>query len=335
MMSSLIRCCSAFASLMYLNLAAATPSSSYALESLALSPDIRVILGANADFSPQNGCNIINTAYIDTPHTGIIVNTGPSYRYGLAQRALFSPKAETVVFNLNLHPDYFFGNQAYGDTRTYATYTTIRGMQQEGSAYADNLYRLCGDWMQNTESTPARFPLTASRTWHSYPTDDSPLKIAVLDGHTESDMVLVDTRSGVLFAGGLIFHERIPTTPHADIPRWLKSLDDLEGLAIETGVKIWVPSHGPLAMTTSALEQTRAYLTFLDHRLKESAKDGLDLSEVLMLPLPEPFNQWAAANNEYRRNVIHLYPRYEKTALLSFATDAVTPAPKQAGAFLK
>ena len=36
-------------------------------------------------------------------------------------------------------------------------------------------------------------------------------------GHTDSDLVLVDKASGVVFAGGLVFAQRIPTTPHAQI----------------------------------------------------------------------------------------------------------------------
>ena len=76
----------------------------------------------------------------------------------MAQRsAIASTVNEPVqrVLSLNLHPDYFFGHQAWADVPTQALAGTVAGMRAEGGAYADNLYRLCGDWMQGTEATPA------------------------------------------------------------------------------------------------------------------------------------------------------------------------------------
>lgn len=102
------------------------------------------------------------------------------------------------VFNLNLHPDYFFGNQAYADVGAQALPGTIAGAQREGAAYADNLYRICGAWMQNTVSTPPGTPLTpGTRTMGHHRID-----LIRLDGHTDDDLVLVDRTSGVVFAGG-------------------------------------------------------------------------------------------------------------------------------------
>lgn len=86
-------------------------------------------------------------------------------------------------------------------------------------------------------------------------------------GHTGSDLVLVDLDSGVAFVGGLAFAERIPTTPHANIPQWLDSLDQLEAdlRAVLPGNRLRqvVPSHGPVRANAPALQQTREYLTWL------------------------------------------------------------------------
>ena len=65
-----------------------------------------------------------------------------------------------------------------------------------------------------------------------------------LAGHTASDLVLIDKTSGVLFAGGLVFHQRLPTTPHAEPKRWLASLDALSPLL--TADRSVVPSDGPV-----------------------------------------------------------------------------------------
>jgi hypothetical protein len=81
-------------------------------------PGVWVVEGDNADFSVANGCNIINTGFIATGAGVLVINTGPSRLYGEQLRALIAaPRPEPVVqvLHLNLHPDYFLGNQAFAD----------------------------------------------------------------------------------------------------------------------------------------------------------------------------------------------------------------------------
>jgi len=292
----------------------AAAQSDYRLAPRQLAPDTWVIEGKNADFSPANGCNIINTAFIDTGDGVVVINTGPSARYGQQQRqaiATVTAAPVRMVLNLNLHPDHFFGNQAYGDVPVRALPGTIAGAAREGEAYADNLYRLCGGWMQGTQPAPATIPAQAGRITQGRHV----LELIRFDGHTSDDLVLIDRTTGVVFAGGLAFHERVPTTPHADIGRWLASLDRLEQVARESGARLLVPSHGPVGDGGAAIDQTRAYLRWLDGHMHESAAAGRDLSEVIAMPAPAPFAGWAAMPQEYVRNLTHLYPAYENAAL--------------------
>lgn len=176
--------------------------------------------GAVEDFSRTNGCNIINTGFIATGAGVVVIDTGPSRLYGEQQRrAIARVTSEPVVkvLNLNLHPDYFFCNQAWADRPVAALSGSLAGMQAEGESYATNLYRLCGDWMKGTESTPAReamAPQNLTLAAHQ-------LELLRLDGHTADDLVLIDTT-------GVVFAERGPTTPQADVTRWLASLAALE-----------------------------------------------------------------------------------------------------------
>ena len=285
----------------------------YRLQPRQIAPGVWVIEGAVDDFDPKSGCNIINTGWIATPDGITVVNTGPSKQYGEQQRrAVERTSGQRViqVLNLNLHPDYFFGNQAWPDVPTRSLAGSRAGMQAEGAAYADNLYALCGDWMKGTESTPARETLAAGEKR----TGDR-LELMRLSGHTADDLVLIDHSTGVVFAGGLVFAERIPTTPHADLDAWLGSLDRLESRLAGMALAAVVPSHGPVYPDLRGLHQTRDYLRWLRQRLSDSAAQGLDISEVLALPLPARFAGWGAARTEYARNVTHLYPRHERAAL--------------------
>lgn len=285
----------------------------YHLKAREVAPEVWVFEAPVEDFSKDNGCNIINTGVISTPDGQIIINTGVSKLYGAQQRAAVqahNPAAVRRVVNLNLHPDYFFGNQAWAQVDVAALPGTIAGQQREGSAYEDNLYRLCGDWMKGSASTPARTPFTPKQETLG----QHQLQWLRLQGHTSDDLVLIDDSSKVLFAGGLIFKDRVPTAPHANIAQWRASLNQLRTLIAKHKITTIVPSHGPVHHDLSGLEQTLDWLNWMDATFKASAQAGRDIGEVMRLGVPERFRQWAAMPDEYLRSVTYLYPRYELAA---------------------
>lgn len=286
----------------------------YGLKARQIAPQTWVFEGAVEDFSRANGCNIINTGFIVTGAGVVVINTGPSRLYGEQQRAeIARVTAEPVVkvLNLNLHPDYFFGNQAWADRPTEALAGSMAGMQAEGENYATNLYRLCGDWMTGSQSTPARQAIAPQKL----SLGSHQLELLRLDGHTADDLVLIDHTTGVVFAGGLVFADRVPTTPHADVTRWLASLAVLEQRLRELPTYVLVPSHGPVHQDLRGIHQTRDWLQWVSGLMQASAQKGLDLGEVLRTPLPPRFLGWAAQPAEFHRTLTQWYPGYELQAM--------------------
>ncbi|MBF5005169.1 quinoprotein relay system zinc metallohydrolase 1 [Diaphorobacter caeni] len=286
----------------------------YRLEPRRIAENTWVIEGAVEDFSRSNGCNIINTAFIATDQGVVVINTGPSRLYGEQQRKAIEKLTQQPVlrvFNLNLHPDYFLGNAAWSDKPTQALAGSIAGMKAEGAAYEDNLYRLCGDWMRGTQAEPAReaiVPQTIRLGSHV-------LELRRLRGHTGDDLVIIDQTTGVLFAGGLVFADRVPTTPHADPQAWLASLQMLRQWQDDGLFKWVVPSHGPVHEGPRGMEQTSDWLQWLVSLMQRSADKGVDLSELLRTRIPERFAGWGAQPAEFHRSLAQWYPRYEEQAL--------------------
>ncbi len=282
----------------------------YRLQARALADGVYAVEGASADFSVTNGCNIINTGFIVTGAGVIVINTGPSRRYGEQLRALIARTTREPVVrvvHLNLHPDYFLGNQAFADVARVATPTTRAGMQRDAKGYEDNLYRLCGDWMKGTEFLlPSADAMPGIERIGTHEIETIEMR-----GHTDSDLVLIDRTRGVVFAGGLVFAQRIPTTPHADLPAWRASLQRLAGWSFAQ----WVPSHGAVDAGRAGVAGTERYLAWLDGAFRSAAERGLEMNEVLRMPVPAEFRAWSAFDTEWLRNVANLYPRYEHDAL--------------------
>ena len=129
------------------------------------------------------------------------------------------------------------------------------------------------------------------------------------------ELVVVDEASGVVIAGDLVFHGRAPTTPHANVAHWLAALDRLEALTREPGFTLLLPGHGEPAANAAPIRQTRAWLVWLADAMRQAARDGLDMNEVLARPLPPEFANMPMAASEYRRSVGHLFPAAEQDVL--------------------
>ena len=286
----------------------------YGLRAQRIAGDVYAFIGKTEDFTPANGGNIVNTGFIVAPGGVIVIDSGPSRRYGEQMRraiAAVSDRPLVLVINTHHHPDHFLGNQAFTGVPLAALPATIDGIASEGNAFAENLFRLTGDWMKGTEVRVPQRALAAGTTEIA----GRRLRLIALDGHTGADLAIYDEASGVLFAGDLAFFQRAPTTPHADIGRWLKALDQLEAITREPGFTALLPGHGPLTRDAAPLRQTRAWLSWLESALRRSAGDGLDMNEALARPLPTEFATLPVAASEYRRSVGHLFPAFEQEAL--------------------
>jgi uncharacterized sulfatase len=286
----------------------------YGLQARRLTDGVYAFIGLTEDFNTRNGGNIVNTGFIVAPEGLIVIDSGPSLRYGQQMREAMrrvSDKPVLLVINTHHHPDHFLGNQAFAGLPLAALPATIQGIHSEGNAFAENLYRLSGDWLKGSEVLAPTQVLTAGRR----DIGGRKIRLLALDGHTGADLAVYDESSGVLFAGDLVFHNRAPTTPHADIQHWLAALEQLTAITREPGFTLLLPGHGAPAPDAAPIRQTAAWLRWLQASLQQAARAGLDMNEVLARPLPAEFAGMPLAASEYRRSVGHLFPAAEQEAL--------------------
>ena len=282
----------------------------YPMQPQPVATDTYVIEGKTEDFSKKNGGFIVNTGFIVTADGVVVIDTGVSRRFGEQQRAAIEKltgKKVVRVYITHHHPDHFLGNQIYNDVPIYALPATRDGIKAEGEMFSGNMYRMVGDWMRDTRVTPPTQDAKAGKET----VGGHELEVIALQGHTAGDLALFDHTTGVLFSGDLVFNNRAATTPHATLATWLKTLDSLQALSFKT----LVPGHGNVASDKAPIEQTRAYLQWLQTTLKDAATNGLDMLEVMQTPIPAEFQQVALVQNELWRSVSHLYPALEQANL--------------------
>ena len=296
--------------LIFLSLFTFLFSFDYKLKPIKLNNNSYYFYGKEQYFSKENGGNISNCAFIITKKSVILIDTGSSYEYGLQVKKeikKITNKPIKYIINTHHHPDHFLGNNDFIKSDIYATEFTKNEIEQHGDLYIVNLNNLVQDAIQNTKIKAPNILLKN----HELSFDGYKLKILYFDGHTKSDLVLFDENSKILYTSDLIFNKRTLATPHANIPIWIKTLKELKKI----DYKILVPGHGVIDKTKKSIDENIAYLNYLDSTLKTSAKNGLDIFEILEKPIPKEFKKFSMFEEEFERSVINLYPKYEKSKI--------------------
>lgn len=294
----------------FVNSTLAAKKFDYQLKAVEIADGVYVFEGKREDFSFKNGGNIVNSAFVVTEEGVVVIDSGISRRYGEQQRVAIAKVTNKPILGVYLthhHPDHFLGNQAYMDTKIYAFAETKNSMNVEGENFRTNMYRLVGDWMRDTSivlPTEILKPQTITIGKHVF-------EFISVPGHTSSDLAIFEHTSGVLFTGDLVFYNRAPTTPHANVGQWQKSLSALKQLPF----KVLVPGHGPVAKDDAPINQTSDYLNWLVTTLKQAASNGYDMTEVMRSKIPQRFQSMALVREELTRSVTHLYPGLENEFL--------------------
>jgi uncharacterized sulfatase len=282
----------------------------YQLVPQAVAKDTFVFVGLAEDFTASNGGNIVNTGFVVTDRGVIVIDTGPSLRYGKQMRTAISrvtDKPVVQVYNTHLHPDHFLGNQAFKDVSILALEKTIAGIRAHGDRFTNNLYRLVDGWMQGTQ-TLAPSGIVIPGTWEFGGHRFRSIERA---GHSDADLLILDETTGVLFAGDAVFNGRAPTTPHADLDSWVETLEFLSHVPFD----VLIPGHGPVVTTRDSIQQTKLYIQWLQDTFQKAANEGVDMAELMFYEPPPEFRTLPVLRSEFQRSVSHLYPSFEARAV--------------------
>ena len=202
----------------------------YHLQPRQIADGVWLLEGSTDNFAVENGGNIVNIGFIETADGVVVIDTGPSRRFGEALRQSIEKTTGKPVVRVLLthhHPDHVLGNQAFADAPIAALPETTRLLAEQGDAMAENMYRLVGDWMRGTEVVLPTEEIQEG----VLAIGDRRLQLLALRGHTGADLAILDERTGVLFAGDVLFYQRALTTPNSPgLDVWLAALERLEAL---------------------------------------------------------------------------------------------------------
>ena len=266
--------------------------------------------GPHEDFTPANGGGIANLGFVIGGHSVAVIDSGGSRAEG--ERLLAAIRARTGlpvshVILTHVHPDHVLGTSAFigAGAEVVGHANLAAALAQSGPIYLANLRRLVGAGMDGTSIVPPTQAVTDAATidlggrvleLRAWPT-----------AHTATDLTVLDRTTGTLFAGDLLFMERLPVVD-GSLLGWLRVMDELQALPA-TRV---VPGHGPpSAPWPDAARPQRDYLLYLRDQVRAALTRNRTLEQAVDEIPPPSGALWLLAADNHARNVTASFTELE------------------------
>ncbi len=241
--------------------------------------NVYAFIGDTGGRSVRNQGLNANLGLVVTPQGAVLIDSGATWQSArLIDDAVRRVTTQPVrwVINTGGQDHRWLGN-GYFRTRgaeLIAHASALPDMRARGGEQLDALQRLLGAAAEGTvpvlptrliEGADARLELggTVFELRHRG------------GGHTPGDMMVWLPQSRLLFAGDIVYVDRLlAVIPVSNTKTWLAAFEVIEALA---PTKI-VPGHGRVTDLATAQAQTRDYLAALRERMKRAVDEGLDPS---------------------------------------------------------
>ncbi len=252
------------------------------------------------EISAANAGHVVPTSVVISGAEAMVIDPGPSHRHGQRVRdslaCRFGAQVRAVV-NTHAHAENVLANSAFADAlaagqlEIVSSEGTRSAMQQRCPACLASLTERVGaDAMADTRiAWPSRV-LQAGEVLRI-----GPHRLRVLPpapGHTESDLVLWDEASRVVWAGGLVYDQRLPELAQGGVDAWLLALDRIASLQPRHAIGNTVSSAvGPESLPP-ALVATRTYLAELRALVLKAMDEGRYAGETGAINMLA-YKEWA------------------------------------------
>jgi glyoxylase-like metal-dependent hydrolase (beta-lactamase superfamily II) len=267
----------------------------------SVAPGIWVWLPARGgDLSKRNRGHVIPTSIVVDSGEAMVIDPGPGHQHGRrvreSLRCRFKASVRWVV-NTHAHAENVLGNSAFAGDRGSAQLEIV-----SGAATREAMQQRCPDCLKSLTERVGRQAMAGTRivlpSRAVVPGDRLSVGrlslevLAVEPGHTEGDLVLWHAEQGVLWAGGLVYDQRLPELAQGSLDGWLAALDRLDALPVQQVLgTAWSRAIRP-GEQPPAMAATRAYLRDLRRSVLQAMDAGLQAQEAEKLELPA-YRHWA------------------------------------------
>ena len=257
----------------------------YGLVPQKVGTGIYCFFGAPEAMNATNNGNMVNSCYADMGSAWLVVDSGPTYRYAAeaaAAMAKIKPQPVRYVVNTHVHDDHWLGNGYYLEQG--ATLLGSRAFAAENAAAPTRMQsRISAEAYADTVPTPPQERVASERR---ISTQDGEIVIRPVAGraHTSDDLYVYLPARRALFAGDLLFNDRLPSLRDGDINGWIDALEAIERLFPD----VLIGGHG-YRTDRKAAAFTLAYLKQLRSEVQAVIDAGGEIDDAVKRVRMETF----------------------------------------------
>ena len=270
------------------------------------------------DVSAANAGHVVPTSVVIAGREALVIDPGPSQAHGeRLRRSLacrFGARVRSIV-NTPAHSENVLANSAFADavaagrTEIVASAPTRDSMAQRCPDCLASLTLRAGEAaMAGTRivlptRTVAEGDVLRLGRWR--------LRVARVEhGHTEGDLVLWSERHRIVWAGGLVYQDRVPELAQGQLDGWLAALDRLQALRPAHVLStVWSMAPSP-QQPAPALAATRSYLDGLRRQTLAAMDAGVQPQDTGRVALPA-YGGWAGYGTRHGFNVLRAWRELE------------------------
>lgn len=296
----------ALAALLAPALAPASGAAEFTLREYA--PGVWLHLGVHASLDDPRRADSANLGVVAGERCAAVIDSGGAVRTGEAFAAAIEAKVGMpvcYVINTHVHFDHVLGNAAFDDAE-------FVGHERLGEALPGNR-AFFAEMFAEELGGPDRGALVIGPTTLV----DGRLSLDLGDreivleargsAHTDADLTVLDVTTATLFAGDLLFRERMPVVD-GSVLGWIAWM---EKEMAETYALV-VPGHGPpdTNWPDGAAAQYR-YLQALRDDTRKAVADGLFIEDAKGVVATEARDEWTLTDRAHPRNVSRAFRELE------------------------
>ena len=275
-----------------------------------IAPGAYVYQGPHEEATPENLGGFANIGFIIGDTTVAVIDSGGSARQGQRLRAAIRSVTTLPIGYVIIthgHPDHMFGSAAFlDDGAVVVGHAKLpQAMAMRGNFYLARLNQMLGERAAGTKivlpgmSVDNRLDLDlGGRVLRltAFPT-----------AHTDNDLTVFDVETRTLWAGDLLFMERLPVVD-GSLKGWLAALEALRQVE---AVQV-VPGHGPpVAPWPAALQEQERYLRLLQSETRAIVDGGGRIEEAVESVAKSERGAWLLFDDNNPRNVVTTFTELE------------------------
>lgn len=274
-----------------------------------VAPGIHVRQGVHEEATVANQDGIANIGFIVGGRSVAVIDPGGSQADGEALRAHLREVTDKpishVVFT-HLHPDHVFGAVAFADDKPHvvAHARMLPMLVKRGEFYRNRLADVLGIEQAGDYDKPDLLVETTL----GLDLGGRVLRLkAHRTAHTDNDLTVFDEQTSTLWAGDLLFAERVPALD-GSLLGWLQVIDQLRQIPARRAV----PGHGPASVPfPDALADERRYLALLAQEIRALLARGGTIEQAVATVGQSECGRWALFDEYNGRNVTSAFKELE------------------------